>query len=289
MQTCQIARSQQFSTEVILRNLHKPTGIHLDLPGNLYYSEVPTPGVGGGNNRVLRYNLNNRKTIVVSTGEPDPSNISSDLYGSIYWTCKTANVILRKTNFGAGTKSAVLQNLHSPLGIDVPLFFPNSLVFTEVPTPGVPGSNGGQNRVVLAAKLLNSYFQFPLSSGEPEPSDVAVGLDGTVYWTCKTAGVVLMRNTLGQISLVEDGLESPTGLDIDLFGRLYWTEVPTPGVSGANGGRNRVVQYTPRTGALVVINSGDPEPRDVAVSLLGDKIFWTCTSAGVIVRAKRIR
>jgi streptogramin lyase len=139
----------------------------------------------------------------------------------------------------------------------------------------------------LAAKLLNSYFQFTLSSGEPEPSDVAVGLDGTVYWTCKTAGVILMRSPAGVISLVEGDLENPTGLDIDFFGRLYWTEIPTPGVSGANGGRNRVVRYSPSTDQTTVVNFGDPEPQDITVSPLGDQIFWTCKSAGVIVRAKK--
>jgi hypothetical protein len=36
-----------------------------------------------------------------------------------------------------------------------------------------------------------------------------------------------------------------------------------------------------------VIHEGDPEPTDVAVARNGN-VYWTCTSAGVIVEAKRI-
>ncbi len=42
-----------------------------------------------------------------------------------------------------------------------------------------------------------------------------------------------------------------------------------------------------RTGAVRSINEGDPEPTDVAVARNGS-IYWTCTSAGVIVEAKRV-
>ena len=42
-----------------------------------------------------------------------------------------------------------------------------------------------------------------------------------------------------------------------------------------------------RTGAIHSVNEGDPEPTDVAVARNGN-IYWTCTSAGVIVEAKRL-
>ena len=283
------AVAQSFKTDLVISGLQKPSGINLDVYGNLYYSEIPTPGIGGGANRVVRLNANRKKSVVVSAGDPNPENISTDLYGNVYWTCKSAGVIVRRTQFGTGTQSVLLRNLKSPVGIDVPLFAPGFIFFTQVPTPGVPGTAGGGNNVNVAIQFLKSYFSFPLNMGEPEPVDIAVGLDGTVYWTCRTAGVILMRNTSGEVSVVESGLDSPMGLDIDLYGRLYWTEVPTPGVSGANGGRNRVVRYTPSIDETVVINTGDPEPYDVTVSLFGDEVFWTCRSAGVILRARSNR
>ncbi len=284
--TSSTARAQSFKTDLVKSGLQKPSGINVDVYGNLYYSEIPTPGAGGGANRVVRLSPNRKKSVVVSAGDPNPENIATDLFGNVFWTCESAGVIVRRTQFGTGTQSVLLRNLKSPVGIDVPLFTPGFIFFTQVPTPGVPGTEGGTNDVNVAIQFLRSYFSFPLNMGEPEPVDIAVGLDGTVYWTCRTAGVILMRSVSGEVSVVESGLESPMGLDIDLYGRLYWTEVPTPGVAGANGGRNRVVRYTPGTDETIVINSGDPEPYDVTVSPFGDEVFWTCRSAGVILRAR---
>lgn len=283
------AVAQSFNTELVISGLQKPSGINLDVYGNLYYSEIPTPGTGGGENRVVRLNANRKRSIIVSAGDPNPENISTDLFGNVYWTCGSAGVIVRRTQFGTGTQSVLLRNLRSPVAIDVPLLAPGFIFFTQVPTPGVPGTAGGSNDVNVAIQFPRSYFSFPLNRGEPEPVDVAVGLDGTVYWICQTAGVILMRSASGEISVVESGLDNPMGLDIDLYGRLYRTEVPTPGISGTNGGRNRVVRYTPSTDETVVINAGDPEPYDVTVSLFGDEVLWTCRSAGVILRARSNR
>jgi hypothetical protein len=63
--------------------------------------------------------------------------------------------------------------------------------------------------------------------------------------------------------------------------------VPTPGVPGNAGGQNRVNALDLRTKTVRVIHEGDPEPTDVAVARNGN-VYWTCTSAGVIVEAKRI-
>ncbi len=68
---------------------------------------------------------------------------------------------------------------------------------------------------------------------------------------------------------------------------LVFTEVPTPGVAGSQGGKNRVRAMNLRTGAVRSINEGDPDPTDVAVARNGN-IYWTCTSAGVIVEARRV-
>jgi sugar lactone lactonase YvrE len=78
------------------------------------------------------------------------------------------------------------------------------------------------------------------------------------------------------------------GIALDHKGEtLYFTEVPTPGVPGSAGGQNRVNALDLRTKMVRVIHEGDPEPTDVAVARNGN-VYWTCTSAGVIVEAKRI-
>ncbi len=125
-----------------------------------------------------------------------------------------------------------------------------------------------------------------ISMGEPEPVDVAVARNGDLYWTCKTAGVILRRSK-GTTSVFLSGLDSPVGIAVDHRGEyLYFTEVPTPGRSGTQGGRNKVRRYGLESGELMSINEGDPEPTDVAVARNGN-VYWTCTSAGVIVEAKR--
>ena len=92
----------------------------------------------------------------------------------------------------------------------------------------------------------------------------------------------------GVIRVLLSGLSKPTGITVDRKGRnLYFTEVPTPGVSGANGGQNKVSKYDLNKAQLSVIHMGDPQPTDVAVASDG-AVYWTCTSAGVIVEARRV-
>lgn len=155
-----------------------------------------------------------------------------------------------------------------------------ALYITEIPTPGVPG---GSNRV----SVLRGDHKRVISMGEPEPLDVAVARNGDLYWTCRSAGVILKRSR-GTTSVLLSHLESPSGIAIDHRGQyLYFTEVPTPGVEGSSGGRNKVRRYDLRSGELLSIHEGDPEPTDVAVARNGN-VYWTCTSAGVIIGAKRI-
>ena len=275
------ASAQRFNKKVILENLDNPQGIHLDLFGNLYYSEVPTPGVMGeeSGNKVTRYQGGKKR--VISEGEPYPINLASDVFGNVYWTCQSAGVIIKSSRFGRGKKQVILEGLNKPTGLASTKL--GVLFFTEIPSPGEAGED---NTVKAAFSFFRRYFTFMISDGEPEPSDVAVGRDGTVYWTCKTAGVILSRNISGDINVVRDNLNSPVGIDIDVFGRIYYTEVPTPGVMGEES-ENRVVMFNPRNGKEVVISTGEPEPADVSVSLTGHRIYWTCKTAGVIIRATR--
>ena len=156
-----------------------------------------------------------------------------------------------------------------------------TVYFTQVPMPGVPG---GANGVFSSSDGVHIQT---IHMGEPEPVDVAVAPNGDLYWTCRTAGVILVRSARdGMIRALLTGLSKPTGITVDSKGRnLYFTEVPTPGVSGTNGGKNKVSKYDLRSSQLSVIHLGDPQPTDVAVASDGS-VYWTCTSAGVIVEAR---
>ena len=55
-----------------------------------------------------------------------------------------------------------------------------------------------------------------------------------------------------------------------------------------NGGRNKVWEFDLKKSVKTLVHAGDPEPTDITVAKNG-KLYWTCTSAGVIVEAARGR
>lgn len=271
--------AQTYSAAPILRNLARPHGITVLPNGAVYFTELPTPGQNGGQNTVSRFDPGTTAKVVLVLGEPEPTHLAADASGALYWTCKSAGVVQRRQG---ATQVTFVRNLAKPNGIAASAT--GTLYLTELPTPGVGGGNGGTNRV---SSFLGTTLT-TLTMGEPEPTDIAVDVAGNLFWTCKSAGVILRRDaTTLAVAPVLTKLEKPSGIAIDGAGSLYFTEVPTPGISGANGGRNKVWRYDPALKNLTLVAFGDPEPTDVAVSQDGSRVYWTCTSAGVIVRADR--
>lgn len=182
--------SPKSPTAVLLSALHKPTGIAADRHGNIYFTEVPTPGVPGtlgGTNRVSMVSAyNNASVIVLSDGEPEPSDLAASGDGDLYWTCRTAGVILKRD--ASGAQSLLLAGLNQPLGIALDEQR-QLLYWTEVPTPGLPGSMGGMNKVWVYD--LVAQVKSLVNAGDPEPTDITVGNNGRVYWTCTSAGVIV--------------------------------------------------------------------------------------------------
>ena len=278
-QTAAQAQTQNYTFKVVASGLSKPTGIAID-NDEIYFTEVPSPGMAGSLNAVKKLDLEKGSIKTLHIGEPQPVNIVVGPDGSIYWVCMSAGVILKQDDRGVTT--TVLAGLKRPSGIAISR--KGAVYFTEVPVPGV---SGGANGVFVSPDGVHIET---IHTGEPEPVDVAVAASGDLYWTCRTAGVILWRAAKdGMIRVLLSGLSKPTGITLDRKGRnLYFTEVPTPGVSGANGGQNKVSQYDLRAATRSLIHFGDPQPTDVAVSDDGS-VYWTCTSAGVIVEARPAR
>lgn len=279
-----IGAADGYSFRVVAGGLDKPTGIAVAGQGpnaTLYFTEVPAPGMPGMGNAVWKMNLGTGARTLLHMGEPDPQNIAVDKFGNVYWTCRSAGVILEQSADGA-TTSLLLAGLSRPTGIGVDLH--DNVYFTQVPTPGVPGGMGGTNTV----NVFDGSTIHALTTGEPEPTDIVVDRQGTAYWTCKSANVILQRPRFGPTSLLVGGLDKPVGIALDHTQKtLYFTEVPTPGVPGTMGGRNRVWELDLRTRERTLVHFGDPEPTDVCVAK-NRSVFWTCTSAGVIVEARPI-
>ncbi len=277
----EVLYAQSYTVTVVVSGLNKPTGLAID-DDVLYFTEVPTPGVPGGMNAVKQLDLEDKSITTLHMGEPQPVNIAVGRDGSLYWACLSAGVILKRDPNGVTTE--FITHLPSPSGIAVDR--QNVLYFTEVPTPGVAGPMGGKNGVFETSD--GGVTIETLHMGEPEPVEITVARNGDLYWACRSAGVILKRSAQdGTVSEFITGLSKPTGITIDRKGRnLYFTEVPTPGVSGANGGSNKVSKYNLRTGQTSLVHFGDPQPNAVAVGDHGT-VYWTCTSAGVILKARR--
>ncbi len=273
--------ADRYVTRVAVDGLARPMGIVADGSRTLYVTQVPTPGVGGadgGENTVDRIQLSSGQVTTLTRGEPEPTNLALDPRGVLYWTCKSAGVILARSR--AGDVVPFLTGLEFPSGIAADRW--GRIFFTQLPTPGVPGSGGGMNTV----NVSDGEGIEVLTVGEPEPTDIAVSRAGVAYWTCRSAGVILMRSAAGRVSLLLGGLKSPTGIALDArCSTLFFTEVPEPGMAG---GGNRVSAYDLAAGRLTVVDEGDPEPTDVTVAPNG-WVYWTCTSAGVIVEARPVR
>lgn len=280
------AGASEYSTRVVATGLDQPSGIVSITPRLLAITQLPTPGVPGsqgGENTVDLVFVGSKperaRVWNLTMGEPEPTNLALDRQWNLYWTCKSAGVILER-NILHGETSLFLGDLEQPSGIAIDRW--NNVYFTQLPTPGVGGGAGGMNTV----NVTDGESVEVLTLGEPEPTDIAVSRNGTAYWTCKSAGVILARTPDGTVSLLLKDLASPTGIALDHQGRqLYFTEVPTPGKPGSQGGENNVWVYDLRKGERELVNAGDPEPTDITVAANG-AVFWTCTSAGVIVEAR---
>ena len=273
-----LLHAQSYTVKVLASGLDKPTGIAFD-DDVIYFTEVPTPGVTGGMNAVKKLDLEDGSITLLHMGEPQPVNITVGRDGTIYWACLSAGVILKQDENGVTTY--LLTGLNKPSGIAIDR--KGIVYFTEVPMPGVSGGTNG----------VFSYDGVTIQTlhmGEPEPVEITVARNGDLYWACRSAGVILWRRAKdGMVGMLLTGLSKPTGITIDRKGRnLYFTEVPTPGVSGADGGSNKVSKYDLRTGQTSLVHFGDPQPNAVAVARDGT-VYWTCTSAGVILEARPVR
>ena len=272
-----LLEAQSYTVKVLASGLDKPTGIAFD-DDVIYFTEVPTPGVTGGMNAVKKLDLEDGSITILHMGEPQPVNITVGRDGTIYWACLSAGVILKQDENGVTTY--FLTGLNKPSGIAIDT--KGTVFFTEVPMPGVSGGTNG----VFSSDGVTIQT---LHMGEPEPVEITVARNGDLYWACRSAGVILWRSAQdGIVRMLLTGLSKPTGITIDRKGRnLYFTEVPTPGVSGADGGSNKVSKYDLRTGQTSLVHFGDPQPNAVAVARDG-AVYWTCTSAGVILRARPV-
>jgi hypothetical protein len=70
---------------------------------------------------------------------------------------------------------------------------------------------------------------------------------------------------------------------MDRCGNFYFTQVPTPGVNGMNGGSNSVV-FAIGTNTTI-LHMGEPEPADIVVSNLRNRLIFRAADEADAVQA----
>lgn len=95
------AQHPRYRFSVVASGLDRPVGITVEGSETIYFTLIPTPGVGGGANGVAKLDLEMGAITMLHVGEPEPVNIVTDHHGDLYWTCKSAGVILKQTEEGA--------------------------------------------------------------------------------------------------------------------------------------------------------------------------------------------
>ena len=112
-----IASAKDYRFRVVAAGLNRPLGLTVEGSETIYFSQVPTPGVPGGANSVVKFDLDTGQFAVLHQGEPEPTNLALDRDGNVYWTCKSAGVILVQSE--DGVTRMFLRGLNQPSGIAV--------------------------------------------------------------------------------------------------------------------------------------------------------------------------
>lgn len=262
----------QSQPRVVLSGLTRPTGIVAVDSETLLVAIAGSPSVPGAKGGVVRIDLATGELTVLELGGGAPLRVAVDADGRPLWTSPAQGTVWRKDVGGAAR--IVLSEAVSVSGLA--LDGRGRLYFTSAPVK----SSGAR---ISQVSVLDGDQVTVLRSSEPEPTDIAAGRDGDLYWTNASAGAIVHQSPDGVLEVMASGLERPYGLCLDeKRGVLYFTEVPTPGIAGDEGGRNTINALSLRSGVISVISRGDPEPSDVAVTP-GGRVFWVSTTMGTVI------
>lgn len=77
------AQHPTYRFSVVAAGLDRPVGITVEGSEIVYFTLVPTPGVGGGANGVAKLDLETGAITLLHVGEPEPTNIAIDNQGDL--------------------------------------------------------------------------------------------------------------------------------------------------------------------------------------------------------------
>ncbi len=259
-----------FTYTQVASGLAKPTGLALGGANTLVVSQEPTNPLDAS---IARVDLRTGALRVQGADPAVRSGIAANHAGRLYWVDANRGALMTQ-----GATESAPSVLHA--GGMLPA---TALAVDSADRVYLAGttSSGGTAAVIVRGGAISAI---PDPAG-PEKSTLVAAASGDLYWTSSAAGLIYHRAPDGSGSVILSGLKAPRGLALDASENLlYFTEVPTPGVAGASGGKNTVNALDLTSMTRTVIHSGDPQPSAVAVAPNGN-VYWTSTSRGVIMVA----
>lgn len=270
------AKTGDYEISTVADSLGRLQGIALDPQGSIVFTQNGTGTPATASAVVAKIDPDTRELRLLYSGQGAVAQVAVDQSGNTYWASPSAAVILRLPA-GGERPAAIVDGLENPSGISVD--GQGRLYFTEVPV-------GGASAAISAVSRFDGRATSVLRSAEAEPMSVAVSRGGEVYWTASAGGEIMRLAANGATTSMFSELERPVGIAVDPEGTLVaYTEVPTPGVDGAAGGRNAVTLVDLRTNQRTVIDRGDPEPVAVAVGRDGT-VVWASATRGRVMMAR---
>jgi len=255
---------------VVAHGLSRPEAIAVSKDQMLFVTQTGPDGGGS----LARIDLGAGGLTLLQSGPTPIGAIAIDEGTGLYWTNPSAGTL----SFQAGPGDApreLRSGLHRPAAIAVD--GAGRVYFT-----GEPASQSGSDAARLS--VLDAESVRILYADRPIPTAIAVGSTGDVYWTSRSEDLIYHLRPDGSGEVLIEGLDNPKAISLDeAAGRLYFTEVPTPGRGAERGGRNTVNALDLGSRARTVLHKGDSEPAGVAVA--GDgSVYWTSARQGIVFR-----
>lgn len=264
------AASAPDEPRVVARGLSNPSGIAVR--GGELFVAVRQPGSGGA---LARIDLSTGRILRITAGPDSVGSFGLDRDEAAFWARESHGTLVAISRSGSGPRELA----------------------SSLRAPGAASGDGLESIYFVEDRRSparsDAYAISTLRAGQPHllvstgrrPTAIAASADGDVYWVSAEEGLLHHLGPDGRSEVLLRGLERPGALALDPGGRaIYFTEVPTPGVAGDAGGRNRIGSLDLRSRFVRVISHGDPSPAGLAAAE-GGRVFWTSSSRGLVLQA----
>jgi len=296
-------------TPVILAGaLHNPTGITVDVAGNVYVAEnganaVKKIPVGGGsvvalgsgftqptgvavdasgnvyvadngNNAIKEIPAGGGAIITLGSGFNHPYGIALDTAGNIYVT-DTGNNLVKKMPAGGGTPVIIASGFNTPTGIAVDVAG-NVYVADRGNNSIKKIPAGGGNTIAFAA-------------GNGNPNGVAVDAAGNVYFADTHNAAIRKIPAGGGPSIpVGSGFSQPVAVAVDAAGKVYVSDSDHNAVERVDPGNYTISPALP-AGLFLDSNTGIIRGTPAIPSVATDYHVTTFNSSGSSSATVRIK